>query len=62
MSSGSSVEDQSVAVGDREGFLADYYEHLAEEDARSYPQELLATRAENHRNMAATRRPGQANI
>lgn len=62
MSSGSSVEDQSVAIGDREGFLGDYYEHLADEDARSYSQEVLATRAEAHRRVAARRRPGQANV
>ncbi|MDE8667345.1 NAD-glutamate dehydrogenase [Pseudarthrobacter sp. H3Y2-7] len=62
MSSGSSVEDQSVAIGDQEGFLADYYQHLAEEDARSYSRDVLASRAETHRNVAATRRPGQANV
>ncbi|MGO4186964.1 NAD-glutamate dehydrogenase [Pseudarthrobacter sp. TAF60_1] len=62
MSSGSSVEDQSVAIGDQEGFLGDYYQHLAEEDARSYPQDVLASRADSHRNVAANRRPGQANV
>ena len=49
MSSGSSVEDQPLAIGDREGFLGDYYQHLAEEDARSYSQDVLAARAETHR-------------
>ncbi|MCW2665617.1 MAG: glutamate dehydrogenase [Frankiales bacterium] len=62
MSSGSSVEDQSVALGDREGFLGDYYQHLAEEDARSYSHDLLASRAETHRHVAAHRRPGHANV
>ncbi|MEO8283641.1 MAG: NAD-glutamate dehydrogenase domain-containing protein, partial [Pseudarthrobacter sp.] len=62
MSSGSSVEDQSVAIGDQEGFLGDYYQHLAEEDARSYSQDVLASRADTHRNVAAKRRPGQANV
>ncbi len=62
MSSGSSVEDQSVALGDREGFLGDYYQHLAEEDARSYSQDVLANRAETHRGIAANRRPGQAKV
>ncbi|HYH76983.1 MAG TPA: NAD-glutamate dehydrogenase domain-containing protein, partial [Arthrobacter sp.] len=62
MSSGSSVEDQHLAIGDREGFLADYYEHLAEEDARSYSQDVLAARAETHRQVAAVRLPGQAKI
>jgi glutamate dehydrogenase len=62
MSSGSSVEDQSVALGDQEGFLGDYYQHLAEEDARSYSHDVLASRAETHRQVAAHRRPGHANV
>jgi glutamate dehydrogenase len=62
MSSGSSVEDQSVSIGGREGFLGDYYEHLAEEDARSYPPDVLAARAAHHREIAAVRFPGQAKI
>jgi glutamate dehydrogenase len=62
MSSGSSVEDQSVAIGDQEGFLGDYYQHLADEDARAYSQDVLANRAETHRNVAAHRRPGQAKV
>ena len=62
MSSGSSVEDQPVSIGAGEGYLKDYYEHLAEEDARAYPGELLAARAETHRRTAAHRFPGVANI
>ncbi|MGY4540231.1 glutamate dehydrogenase [Arthrobacter sp. UYNi723] len=62
MSSGSSVEDQALAIGDREGFLADYYQHLAEEDARTYSPEALASRAETHRGVAANRQPGQAQV
>ncbi|HCC41795.1 MAG TPA: glutamate dehydrogenase, partial [Arthrobacter bacterium] len=62
MSSGSSVEDQALAIGDREGFLADYYQHLAEEDARTYSPEVLANRAETHRGVAANRQPGQAQV
>lgn len=62
MSSGSSVEDQSRSIGAEEGFFGDYYEHLAEEDARSYPREILSSRAETHRRVAATRQPGTANI
>ena len=62
MSSGSSVEDQSLAIEDQEGFLADYYQHMAEEDARSYRQDVLATRAETHRKVAASRLPGQAKV
>ena len=62
MSSGSSVQDQPVSIGAGEGYLGDYYEHLAEEDARAYPQELLAARAETHRRAAAHRLPGIASI
>ena len=62
MSSGSSVEDQSVVSGAREGFLRDYYEHLAEEDSRAYSPDVLASRAETHREVAAVRVPGTANI
>lgn len=62
MSSGSSVEDQPVSIGAGAGYLKDYYEHLAEEDARAYPAELLAARAQTHRDTAAHRFPGIANI
>jgi glutamate dehydrogenase len=60
MSSGSSVEDQPLSIEHLEGFIGDYYQHLAEEDARSYHREVLIGRAESHREMAAVRRPGQA--
>lgn len=62
MSSGSSVEDQSRPMEAGEGFFADYYEHLAEEDARAYPRELLTARADMHRQVGAIRQPGRANI
>jgi glutamate dehydrogenase len=62
MSSGSSVEDQPLSVEGEEGFLGDYYEHLAEEDARSYSGDVLTARAERHRQVASSRKPGQANI
>ena len=62
MSSGSSVEDQPVSIGSSESYLGDYYEHLAEEDFRAYPQEVLTARADTHRQIAATRLPGIANI
>src|SRR4051812_43977368 len=62
MSSGSSVEDQSVLLGAREGYFGDYYEHLAEEDFRAYSPALLAARAETHREVAGVRVPGTANI
>jgi glutamate dehydrogenase len=62
MSSGSSVEDQPLSIEGHEGFLGDYYEHLAEEDARGYPGDVLAARAEKHRSLASIRKPGQAKI
>ena len=62
MSSGSSVEDQPVSIGGSESYLGDYYEHLAEEDFRAYPEEVLTARADTHRQIAATRLPGVANI
>jgi glutamate dehydrogenase len=62
MSSGSSVEDQPLSIEGHEGFLGDYYEHLAEEDARSYTGDVLTARAERHRSAASVRKPGQANI
>ncbi len=62
MSSGSSVEDQTVSMGAGEGYLGDYYEHLADEDARGYAREVLTARAGTHRQLAATRVPGNANI
>ena len=62
MSSGSSVEDQPVSIGAGEGYLRDYYEHIAGEDALAYPAELLAARAQTHRQTAAQRFPGHASI
>ena len=44
------------------GFLGDYYEHLAEEDAQVYSPDLLVARAQTHREVAAVRVPGTANI
>ncbi|MFF2245191.1 NAD-glutamate dehydrogenase [Arthrobacter sp. NPDC058130] len=62
MSSGSSVEDQPVSISGGKSYLGDYYEHLAEEDFRAYPEEVLTARSETHRQIAATRLPGVANI
>ncbi|WP_461171845.1 NAD-glutamate dehydrogenase [Arthrobacter sp. Z1-9] len=62
MSSGSSVEDQPLSIEGHEGFIGDYYQHLAEEDARSYPGDVLTARAEAHREAASVRKPGHANI
>jgi glutamate dehydrogenase len=62
MSSGANVKDQSGLEVVREGFLGDYYEHLAEEDARGYSADVLRNRAEAHREIAKLRNPGEANI
>jgi glutamate dehydrogenase len=62
MSSGSSVEDQPVSIGAGEGYLGEYYEHLAEEDARAYAPDVLTARTETHRQVAAQRQPGVPNI
>ncbi len=62
MSSGSSVEDQPVSIGAGEGYFTDYYEHLAEEDARAYGTDVLNARSQAHLEAAAARRPGTANI
>ncbi|TNB71627.1 NAD-glutamate dehydrogenase [Arthrobacter sp. BB-1] len=62
MSSGSSVEDQPLSLEGDEGFIGDYYQHLAEEDARTYPRDVLVARAGHHRDVASVRRPGQAKV
>ncbi|AUZ35283.1 glutamate dehydrogenase [Arthrobacter sp. PGP41] len=62
MSSGSSVEDQPLSLEGDEGFIGDYYQHLAEEDARTYPRDVLVARADHHREIASVRRPGQAKV
>ncbi|MUU72922.1 NAD-glutamate dehydrogenase [Pseudarthrobacter sp. GA104] len=62
MSSGSSVEDQPLSLVGDEGFVGDYYQHLAEEDARTYPRDVLVARADHHREIASVRRPGQAKV
>ncbi|WP_426996347.1 NAD-glutamate dehydrogenase [Pseudarthrobacter sp. N5] len=62
MSSGSSVEDQSLSIGTREGYLGEYYEHLADEDSKGYSPELLVARAGTHRKLASVRQPGTASV
>jgi glutamate dehydrogenase len=54
------VEDRSDAAVVREGFFGDYYEHLAEEDSRAYSSEVLVARANKHKELAASRLPGNA--
>ncbi|WP_026535959.1 NAD-glutamate dehydrogenase [Arthrobacter sp. H14] len=61
MSSGSSPDLSSL---DRsfEAFISNYYEHLDEEDARSYTSETLKSRAQFHRGIAENRKLGKAAI
>ncbi len=62
MSSGSSVQDQPVSISAGEGYLGDYYEHLADDDARGYAHDVLTARAETHGQAAAKRQPGIPSI
>ncbi|MFJ4028867.1 NAD-glutamate dehydrogenase [Paenarthrobacter sp. NPDC089989] len=45
-----------------DGFLTDYYEHVADDDVLNYPPETLVERARYHRSLAERREPGQAVI
>ncbi|TFC17380.1 NAD-glutamate dehydrogenase [Cryobacterium algoritolerans] len=62
MSSKSSGAGAPLADATLEAFISDYYEHLAGDDALDYNPAVLRTRAENHWQVARTRRPGHANI
>lgn len=61
MSSGSS-RDLSNLDKSAEVFISNYYEHLDEEDARSYTPEALNDRAMFHYDVAADRKLGKAAI
>ncbi|MBT8160563.1 MULTISPECIES: NAD-glutamate dehydrogenase [Arthrobacter] len=50
----------SPRIGSAEGFLTDYYEHVADDDVRSYSSDTLLDRARYHRSLAERRTPGQA--
>ena len=50
------------AIEPADGFLTDYYEHVADDDARSYTPETLLERARYHRTLAERREPGQSVI
>ncbi|WP_043469681.1 NAD-glutamate dehydrogenase [Arthrobacter sp. Rue61a] len=52
----------SPSMGPTDGFLTDYYEHVAEDDVRNYTPETLLERARYHRSLAVRREPGQAVI
>lgn len=45
-----------------DGFLTDYYEHVTDDDVRSYTPETLLERARYHRSLGERREPGQAVI
>ncbi|NKX49889.1 NAD-glutamate dehydrogenase, partial [Arthrobacter deserti] len=60
MSSGTSMADLLGTEESADEFIANYYEHLAQEDAENYTPELLQQRAYAHRNLARRRGDGQA--
>ncbi|HEY8294144.1 MAG TPA: NAD-glutamate dehydrogenase, partial [Micrococcaceae bacterium] len=62
MSSGSNTVDSQLAPSAMNSFIADYYEHLAEEDSQSYHPQTLENRAQVHRNLAQDRCPGTAKV
>ena len=45
----------SSSLGTHDSFIADYYEHLADEDAANYTPETLEARARAHAEVAQTR-------
>ncbi|MGO4146282.1 NAD-glutamate dehydrogenase [Paenarthrobacter sp. YAF11_1] len=49
----------SPSIEAADGFLTDYYQHVAEDDVRSYTPETLLERARYHRSLAERREPGQ---
>ena len=58
-----STRTGSSPVGSKlETFIADYYEHLADEDAQEYDLDLLRARARTHWEVAGSRMPMTANI
>ncbi|NYD78377.1 NAD-glutamate dehydrogenase [Arthrobacter cupressi] len=52
----------SPRIEPADGFLTDYYEHVADDDVRSYTPETLLERARYHRSLAERREPGQTLI
>jgi len=52
----------SPRIEPADGFLTDYYEHVADDDVRSYTPEILLERARYHRSLAERREPGQTVI
>ncbi|WP_373886523.1 NAD-glutamate dehydrogenase [Sinomonas sp. ASV322] len=62
MSTGTAQQTPFPTSEQEPRFLADYYEHLADEDRQSYSTETLAERARRHRNLAEQRNAGTAKI
>ncbi|WP_077490063.1 NAD-glutamate dehydrogenase [Sinomonas mesophila] len=62
MSTGTAQQTPFPSADQESRFLADYYEHLAEEDSQSYPADQLAGRAREHWRIGDERLPGTANI
>ncbi|WP_427018638.1 NAD-glutamate dehydrogenase [Pseudarthrobacter sp. P1] len=62
MSSGSNTVESPLAPGAMEKFIADYYEHLAAEDAAAYSPDVLRARADAHRALAENRALGAAKV
>ena len=52
----------SPRIEPADGFLTDYYEHVADDDVRNYTPETLLERARYHRSLAERREPGQTLI
>ncbi|MGN6402942.1 NAD-glutamate dehydrogenase [Sinomonas sp.] len=62
MSTGTAQQTPFPTAEQEARFLADYYEHLAEEDRQSYPADALAERARHHRVLADERLAGTSKI
>ncbi|MFJ5956101.1 NAD-glutamate dehydrogenase [Paenarthrobacter sp. NPDC092416] len=52
----------SPTIEPADGFLTDYYEHVADDDVRNCTADTLLERARYHRSLAERREPGQALI
>ncbi|WP_369044876.1 NAD-glutamate dehydrogenase [Sinomonas sp. P10A9] len=62
MSTGTAQQTPFPSADQESRFLANYYEHLAEEDRQAYSAEALAERARQHWAVAEGRETGTANI
>ncbi|BCT76784.1 NAD-glutamate dehydrogenase [Sinomonas cyclohexanicum] len=62
MSTGTAQQTPFPSADQESQFLADYYEHVAEEDKQAYPAEALADRARQHWAVAEGRETGTANV